>query len=136
MRISGRRGEIAITTVSPAVIIGSINQFTLKMGRDYIDVTSFGDVNKTYVPGLPDISGSFSGFLDQETGSPDSGESFPLFEAAEGETPVTLRLTPNTNMTDRNWEGPAYLDVSIDVPVSGAATISGNFKASGAWTRN
>lgn len=135
MRMHGRHGQVAIGSGSPLTVVAALNKWTLNMARDYVDVTAFGDTNKAYVPGLPDISGTLGGFLDQEAGSPDAGGSAALLEAAEGDVPVTLRLTPNTEQAARYWEGPAYLDVSIDVAVNGACAISGNFKASGAWQR-
>ena len=33
------------------------------------------------------------------------------------------------------WSGPAWLDASIDVPADGPITVSGDFVAAGAWTR-
>lgn len=136
MRLHGKNGQVEIVDVSPAVVIASLNKWNLNMGRDYVEVTSFGDTNKEYVPGLPDISGSLGGFLDLSDGSPAEDGSEALFDAAEGDTPVTLKLTPSTNFATRYWKGLAYLDVSIDVAVNGAVTLAGNFKAAGPWTRD
>lgn len=137
MRIHGKNGQVALVDSSPAVVLASVNKWNLNMGRDYVEVTSFGDTNKQYVPGLPDISGSLGGFIDFDAdGSPSQDPNEALFDAAEGESPVTLRLMPSTNFATRYWSGLAYLDVSIDVAVNGAVTFSGNFKGAGAWQRN
>lgn len=136
-RITGSRGQIALTDESPAVVIASINTFTLNQARDYIEVTCFQDPNKTYVPGLPDVGGTFGGFYDRGTGSPEvGGNVVSLFAAAEGDVPVNMELTPDTNDSGHTWTGPAYLDVSITVDAKGAVSISGNFKASAGWQRN
>ncbi len=48
---------------------------------------------------------------------------------------MTLKLTPSTLDLTHFWSGPAYLDISIDVSVSGAVTLSGNWKGAGTWAR-
>lgn len=135
-RIHGRYGSVEIVDSSPAVVLGSLNHWTLNMATDYVEVTSFGDANKTYVPGLKDISGTLGGFYNLDAGSPSAGDSEALFDAAEGTTPVTLSLIPSTLDTSHYWTGLAYVDVSIDVAVNGAVTLAGNFKGAGAWTRH
>jgi hypothetical protein len=135
MRIHGRHGSIEIG--SPGVIVGSVTKWTLNQARDYVDVTCFGDNNKVYVPGLRDISGTLNFVYDLNPGSPSSGQSEGLFDAAESETPVTIKLVPNTLDTSHYWKGPGYLDLAtIDVDVKGAVTGTSNFKASGAWSRH
>lgn len=135
-RIHGKRGQVSLTTSSPAVPLISIDAFTLNMARDFVDVTSFGDANKTYVAGLEDISGTFSGNYDRGTGSPESGGNMAdLLEAAGSETPIRLKLEPDTDDPTHYFEGPAYIDLSISTSASGAVKVSGNFKASGAWTK-
>jgi hypothetical protein len=135
-RIHGRYGEVSRTDVSPAVIVGSVSKWTLKQTRDYVEVTSFQDANKTYVVGLKDISGSISFFYNLDTGSPAAGDTEELFDMAESNDPVTIKLTPDTNNPLHYWTGPAYLDIdTIDVDVKGAVNGSATFKASGAWSR-
>jgi hypothetical protein len=135
-RITGRHGRVEITDASPAVILGSISQWTLSQARDYVEVTAFEDTNKVYVPGLRDISGTIAFFYSMDAGSPAAGDTEALFEAAESDDPVTLRLTPDSLDTLRSWTGPAYVDVSaFTVDVKGAVSGTANFKASGAWTR-
>jgi hypothetical protein len=46
-----------------------------------------------------------------------------------------LYLYTSTNAPTVYWYGPAWLDASIAVPVSGPATLSGNFVANGSWSR-
>ncbi len=134
-RIHGRHGEVALIDTSPAVILGSLNHWTGNFSRDYVEVTAFGDTEKQWVPGLPNREGTLSGFHNLDVGSPASGDSEPLYEAAEGDTPVTLRLMPSTLEPEHFWSGLAYLDVSIDVAVNGVVTLNGNWKGAGTWTR-
>jgi hypothetical protein len=46
---------------------------------------------------------------------------------------VKLYLYPSSDATGKYFYGPAWVDFSIEVPVDGAATISGSFAANGAW---
>lgn len=135
-RIHGRFGQVADISNSPEIIIGSIQKFTLKQSRDYVDVTCFQDPNKTYVVGLKDISGTINFVYNLDSGSPLAGDTEQLFEMADNPDPVQIRLMPDTNNPGHFWYGPAYLDIdTLDVDVKGAVTGSATFKASGAWAR-
>ena len=97
------------------------------MATDKEEVTSFGDPNKTYVIGLKDVQGTLSAFWDSASDA--------LFDAADSADGLKLYLYPASTAATIYFYGPAFLDASIDVPVSGAVTVSGNFVASGAWGR-
>jgi hypothetical protein len=109
------------------VEIVSLNNFKLSLKTDKIDVTCFGDLNKVYVPGMKDISGSVSGFWNSE--------DVTLVEAADAETPGLLKLVPNSTEPTFFWSGLAYMDADIDTSVDGAPALSGTFMAAGPWTR-
>ena len=124
-RYHGKTGKVSMGT--PAVPVLSLNKWSLNAATDKADVTAFGDTNKVYVQGLPDLKGSVSGFFDdQEPG---------LFDAADATAPVDLELMPVAGVATIKWSGPAWLDASIDVPADGPITVSGDFVAAGAWTR-
>jgi hypothetical protein len=63
-RVHGRHGQIQMGASSPMAVIGSLNAWSVSFTRDKVDVTSFGDTNKTYLSGLKDVSGTFAGFFD------------------------------------------------------------------------
>jgi hypothetical protein len=46
-----------------------------------------------------------------------------------------MYLYPSTDAATKYWYGPAWLDASVNVSVSGAVTIAGNFVANGSWGR-
>lgn len=126
MRYHGKKGSVSMGT--PAVLVASLNKWTLNAATDKADCTAFGDTNKQYVVGLKDIKGSIGGWLDDTEDA--------LFAAADLDTPVDLELAPvSTLATTLNWKGPAYVDASIDVPANGAISISGDFVAAGDWIR-
>ena len=105
----------------------SLSKWSLDRSTDKVDVTAFGDTNKVYVQGLPDIKGSISGWFD------DTDDA--LFDASDSADGCKLYLYPSTNVLTNYHYGPAWLDASIDVGADGAISIAGSFVANGAWGR-
>lgn len=128
-RYHGKRGTVYMSTTGSgtATQLGSLSSWDLNMSTDTVETTSFGDANKTYVQGLPDLSGSMSGFFE------DSQDT--LFAAAESADGVKIYLYPSTDAPSIYWYGPAWVDASISTGVSAAITISANFRANGSWGR-
>jgi hypothetical protein len=126
---AGRKGVVYLSTTAAGVATNVIklNTWTLDQSTDKIEVTAFGDANKTYVQGLKDIKGTIGGFFDDLETKPWSG--------ADSATGVNMYLYPSADNPTTYWYGPAWLDCSINVPVSGAVGISGSFAANGSWGR-
>jgi hypothetical protein len=126
-RISGDRGQIKMDPLGggAVVTIGSLNGWSLNMGKEYYKVTSFGDPNQVYVPGLPDISGNLKGFWDLTDRT--------IFTIAFGTVAPFIQLLPNTLTPTALFKGLAWLDASLDVGQGGAVTTAGSFKAAGPW---
>jgi len=116
------------TGTTTYVRVASLNAWTLDRARDKADVTAFGDVNKQYVVGLPDVKGTWSGWWDEAT-SPDE-----IWAIAGLDTPVGLKLVPSTVTPTFFFSGLAYVDASIEVKSDGAIAISGDWVAAGPWT--
>ena len=129
-RRHGSKGQVLMDPAggTTTVAVGDLNAWTLDSSRDRVETSAFGDVNKTYVQGLPDMKGTFGGFWN-------SASSPALFDAAEGDTAVTLELVPSTLDPTYLFTGPAYLDASINVAANGAITVGGSWVAAGAWAR-
>jgi len=128
-RYHGKSGVVYLSTTGSgaATTTTSLSGWTLDLSTDKVEVTALGDANKTYVQGLKDVKGTLSGFLD------DAGLS--LFTGADSTDGVKMYLYPSSASPTVYWYGPAWLDASVAVPVSGANTLSGNFVANGAWGR-
>jgi hypothetical protein len=118
---------LATTGAGTAVAMVSLSEWSLDRTTDLVDVTSFGDLNKSYVQGLPDVKGALSGFFD------DTDDS--MFDGSESTTGVKLYLYPSRNAPTVYHYGPAWLNASIATPVSGAVTVKGTFGANGGWGR-
>ena len=127
---AGRKGVVYLSTSGSgnATSVLKLTKWSLDQSTDKIEVTAFGDANKTYVQGLKDVKGSFSGFWDDTETKP--------FTAADSTDGCKMYLYPSSDAPTKYWYGPAWLDVSIDTGVADAVSISGNFAANGSWGRN
>lgn len=128
-RIHGSRGSVLMDPAGGTVYVAvaSLNDWSLDMSRDKVDVTAFGDTNKQSVIGLPDFKGSFGGFWDATT-------SPVIFDAILGTIAVGLKLVMDTAASTNFFSGLAYLDGNIKVSANGAVTVGGSFVAAGNWT--
>ena len=123
----GRQGVIYLSTTGSgnASQVIKMNEWSIDRSTDTVEVTSFGDANKTYVQGLPDLKGTFSGFWDESESKP--------FTASNSNDGCKLYLYPASSATSKYWYGPAWLSVSMDVSVSDAVKLAGSFSANGSW---
>jgi len=126
---AGKKGVVYMSTSGSgtATNVIKLNDWTTNSATDKYEVTSFGDANKTYVQGLPDLQGTFKGFWDDTESKPYQGAS-----SADG---VRMYLYPSSDAPTKYWYGPAWVDVSMETPVAGAITVSVNFSANGSWGR-
>lgn len=129
-RMSGAHGSVMIdkTGGNTPAAVANLSKWDLDLSTDKIDVTAFGDTNKTYVQGLPDIKGNVSGFW--------AGEETTLFDVALGTVACFMKLLPSSLVADAGtfFSGKAWLDAAVSIDNKGAATISGKFVAAGPWT--
>ncbi len=109
---------------TPSTII-SLNAWKMSLKTDYAEVTCFGDLNKVWVPGLPDFTGSLGGFWNSS--------NTVMFDAVRAATPGFLELMPNSTEPTFVFKGLAYMDVDIDCSLQ-APKVSGSFRAAGPWT--
>lgn len=127
-KYAGRKGRVLIGSAAGGTAVEiSLADWSLDMTSDRFEVTSFGDSNKTYVQGLPDLAGAISGFW--------SHNETTLFDAAAASGAVNMYLYPSTDAAGIYWYGTAFIDASISVPVGGPVAISGSFAAASTWGR-
>ena len=103
-------------------------EWTLNLNRDYVDSTVFGDVNKTYLVGLKDISGTFAGLLaiagDAQVNAASSDIINIYLYGDDATTGGSLLLIAS---------GPGLIDAAITASNTDAIKTTGNFRAAGAW---
>jgi hypothetical protein len=125
-------GKTGVVYMAPdgsgaAVNVVQLTQWSLDRDTDTVDVTSFGDGNKVFVQGLPNLQGQLAGWWD-------SG-SDQLFDSAESTAAVRMYLYPSSNAPSVYFYGTAWVSASINVQVNGAVAISGKFVAASTWGR-
>jgi hypothetical protein len=122
-RLHGRAGRLYmnLTSGGTAEPVAYLNTWEITAATDDVEVTAFGDANKVYVSGLPDVGGSFSGFYDDA--------SVQTYTAATDGVPRKFYLYPNTGTNTQYWFGTAAFDFSASGGVDSAVTVSGNWKA-------
>jgi hypothetical protein len=96
-RYSGRKGVVyaSVNGTGDAASVIGLSAWSIDRATDKIDVTGFGDTNKQYVMGLPDVKGSFSGTWDDtET---------KLYDAAASNDGCKLYLYPSSDKATAYW---------------------------------
>jgi hypothetical protein len=130
-RIHGKNGQLMIDTTpgSPntPIPLADLNDFTLDLGTQRVEVTCFGDTNIRRVTGLPDFSGTIGGFWN-------SASSPSLFKVILSTLPAWLRLLPDSTAPTYFFEGLANIDGGIKVSATGAVSFSGKWDAADNWT--
>ena len=122
-RIAGRNARlyVGIASGGTAESVAFLKNTSLTFGVDTIDVTAFGDANKTYVAGLPDVGGDYGGFYDNATAQ--------LFTAASDGVARKFYFYPDNTLATQYFFGTATFDFNLSSSVEGAVEITGNYKA-------
>ena len=130
----GKNGAIFLggASGSGGVKVASKTEWSLQRNRDYVDSTTFGNTNKTYLAGLPNIQGTYAGILDV------SGDL--LLSAATSE--ALLIYLYADDVLDATGSagnvlvahGSGFLDATVNCTNTDAVRITGEFRASANWT--
>lgn len=132
-RIHGRRGALYVDVTAGGgggtVPVSYLSKWDANFTVDKVEVTAFGDTNKTYVPGLPDAQGTFSGFFDNA--------SAQLYTAARDGAARNFYLYPDNTVstTGPYWFGQAIFDFAVQGDVGAAVTVSGSWAATSNITK-
>lgn len=129
-RIHGRRGRLYVGLASDSATaepVAFLSAWSVKFETEKVDVTAFGDTNKTYLSGLPDAQGDFSGFYDDAT--------VQLYTAASDGAARKFYLYPDNSSTSKYWFGTAIFDFNVDGDVAGAVKVAGGWAAATAVSK-
>jgi hypothetical protein len=126
-KLHGKNGAIYIGgPKGTGIKVSTKNEWTLSLGRDYVDATTFGDTNRTYLVGLRDVSGTFAGLMDVSGDLLVNASSSDIIQlylyADDGASPILIA------------SGPGLVDAQINASNADAIRMSGNFRAAGNWT--
>lgn len=129
-RRHGRNGRVYMDVAGggSAALINFIADWSIDFKTDRVDVTGMGDSNKVKVAGLPDASGSLSGWWDDATPQ--------MYTAATDGNSRKFYLYPDiTNAPAVYWYGTAFFDFNASGGVEKGVAVSGTFDAAGAITK-
>lgn len=132
-RYAGKTGVAYIGNAggAAATSVVGLSKWSLDQTTEKIEVTAFGDANKQYVIGLPDVKISLSGFWDDTS----SDTIFQAAASAQTGAAVNVYLYPTSLRTNKYWYGTAWIDAQIDADVKDAVKVSLNGVAGGTWGR-
>jgi predicted secreted protein len=125
--------EMAVTGTGGAVKLGAnkiaeISNWSLDLGADDIDITSFDSQGwKEYLAGLKEWSGSIEGNLKTDD---TNGQKAILNAWLSGEK-LTFTFEVSTGVS---FQGEAFVKPSIEVPVDDKASFSCDITGTGALT--
>lgn len=123
-KVTGKDGGVYIG----ANKIAELSNWSLDMGADDVDVTSFDSEGwKEFLAGLKEWSGSAEGNFDP---TDTDGQKAILNAWLNGET-VTLDLKVNSTIT---FSGDALVKPSIETPIDDKVTFSFDFTGTGPLT--
>lgn len=123
-RIAGRRGRLYVGLASgtaAAEPVAFLNSWSINFTVTKIDVTAFGDTNKTALAGLADAKGDFAGFYDNA--------SAQLYTAATDGAARRVYLYPDIDLNTQYFHGTAVFDFNINGAVDGSVDIAGAWEA-------
>jgi len=122
-RLHGRNGRvyIALTSGGTATPLTFVAKWAINFKTDKAKVTAMGDSNHVYVAGLPDASGSFSGWYDDTTAQ--------TYTAATDGVARAFYLYPTISSTSQYFWGTVLPDFSVESDVDGAIGMSGDWSA-------
>lgn len=128
MRFHGRNGLIYLSVHAgdPASPLTYLNSWTISWTGSTSDVTTLADTQHVHVAELPDVTGTFSGFLD-------AGTSQAYVAAADG-LPRNMFLYPDSTNTSRYFSGPVLADLAVSGSAAAAVAITVNWVAAGQVT--
>lgn len=125
--ITGRNGRLYIDTSQAAngsaEPISNLTTFSVNQTIDRTEVTSFGDTTKTYVAGLRDAQGDFSGFWD-------AAGSLTRYVADGVARKFYIYPQAGSAHVGTYWFGTGTFDLTTTQSVSGATEVSGSWAAS------
>lgn len=127
-KLHGKNGAIYLGAAkgSGGIKVATKTEWSLQRNRDYVDATTFGDTNRTYLAGLPNVQGTFAGMLDVSgdllLNAATSDATQIYLYADDGSSPVLIA------------NGPGFIDGTVSANVTDAIRYTGEFRAQGAWT--
>lgn len=123
-RFAGRNGRVYLGIASAAATaepLPFVAAWSVNFPTEKIPVTAMGDSRNTYLGGLADQTGDFSGFMDDSTAQ--------TYTAAIDGQARKFYLYPDTTNTAKYFFGTIITDAQFNANVSGAAEMAASWSA-------
>ncbi len=132
-KIAGRNARLylAIASGGTAEPVASIKSFEITGTTDRYDASTFGDTSKTYVSGLPDASGSFSGIFDTTNGGGPT-----VTAAQDGIARKFYFYWDTVGDPTHYYFGTAFWDFGASFAVDALAEVTGSWSAASSLTQH
>jgi hypothetical protein len=129
VRLHGRNGLVYLSVHAgdPATPLAYLSSWAAAWSGSVTDVTRWTDTQHVYVEELPDVTGTFTGFLDDATSQ--------AYIAAVDGLPRSMFLYPDAANMSRYFSGPVLADLAVTGSASSAVAITVNWVAAGTVTR-
>jgi hypothetical protein len=117
-RFHGKRGRVyfAVASGAEASPLPFIARWAVRSPTDRADVTAMGDRHKTYVNGMPDCTGMFSGWLDSNTAQ--------TYTAAIDGLARKTYIYPDLSSNTRYFYGTIVADFTAEGGVDGGVSLN------------
>ena len=129
MRLHGRNGLVYLSVHNgdAASPLTYLNSWAVSWTAETSDITTLADTQHVHVEELPDVAGTFTGFLDDATSQ--------TYIAAVDGLPRSMFLYPDSTNMSRYFSGPVLADLAVAGSASAAVSIAVNWVAAGLVTR-
>jgi hypothetical protein len=128
-KLHGKAGAIYLGgAVGSGTKVTNKTEWAVQLNRDYVDATVFGETNKTYLAGLRNFQGTYSGLLDTDgddmLDATALGAQLIYLYADDGTTGGSVKLVAH---------GSGFIDGNVSTSSTDAVRITGEFRAEGNW---
>jgi hypothetical protein len=131
MRAAGKNARLyaAILSTGAAELIPYCQKWSVDFTTDFVDLTVNGDSNRVYGSSAPQITGTYTGFLDTATAQ--------LYTAAQDGLSRRWYLYGSTpSSSGAYWFGTAVFDWKTDADVGGPCKMDGHWWAQDFWSKD
>lgn len=123
----GKNGAIYLGgAIGVGTKVAEKTEWSVQLNRDYVDATVFGDTNKTYLAGLRNFQGNYSGLLNT------AGDD--MLDASALDEQLIYLYADDTGTPVLVAHGSGFIDANVTCSNTDAVRVTGEFRAQGNWT--
>ena len=123
MRLHGRNGAVylSVRNGDPASPAAYLSSWAVSFTREVFDATTLTDTQRKWATGVREVSGSFTGFMDDATSQ--------TYLAAVDGLPRNMYIYPNVANTGQYISGSVLPDFAVTGATGASVGITANWAA-------